>query len=222
MKTSKTRVFVGMVISLGCLFASLVVMRRHVAQHLMVHQAKAELPTPPDLAKNQSQNKAPPTQDQAMPERLALPEKTTQAEPTFPSPAKTDALNKVKAPPIANAPKAATATTVSADKDPLAREALSLVGADPVAEAYWLEAINDARLSAEERQNLIEDLNEDGLTDAKHPTVDDLPLIINRLLLIEDLAPDAVDKVSFDAFQEAYKDLLNLAEVAMGGGEPVN
>lgn len=104
----------------------------------------------------------------------------------------------------------------------MARAALSFVGADPGAEAYWMEAINDAQLSADERQNLIEDLNEDGLSDPKHPTEEDLPLILNRLALIEDLAPDAMDKVNLDAFAEAYKDLVNLAEVAMGGGKPVN
>jgi hypothetical protein len=96
------------------------------------------------------------------------------------------------------------------------------VGADPDAEAYWIEAINDTHLSAEERQNLIEDLNEDGLSDPKHPTADDLPLIVNRLLLIEDLAPEAMDSVNYDAFDEAYKDLLNLADLAVGGGKRVN
>jgi len=105
--------------------------------------------------------------------------------------------------------------------DRLARQALTFVGLDPEAEEYWIGAINDPRLPAEERQNLIEDLNEDGLPDPKHPTPDDLPLILNRLLLIEELAPNAMDQVSFDAFLEAYKDLLNLAELAQGRGEPV-
>jgi hypothetical protein len=106
--------------------------------------------------------------------------------------------------------------------DKLAREALSFVGSDPDAEEYWIEAINDPRLSADERQNLIEDLNEDGLSDPKHPTLDDLPLILNRLRLIEELAPNAMDQVNFDAFMEAYKDLVNLAELARGRGQPVN
>jgi hypothetical protein len=105
--------------------------------------------------------------------------------------------------------------------DKLAREALSLVGLDSDAEEYWMEAINDPRLPAEERQNLIEDLNEDGLSDPKRPTLDDLPLILSRLRLIEDLAPGAMDQVNSDAFREAYKDLLNLAELAQGRGEPV-
>lgn len=106
-------------------------------------------------------------------------------------------------------------------RDPMARLALFFVGADPDAEAYWYEAINDTRLSEHERQDLIEDLNEDGLTDPKHPTEEDLPLILTRLLIIEAIAPDAVDQVNADAFQEAYKDLVNLAQLVIGGGQPV-
>jgi hypothetical protein len=106
-------------------------------------------------------------------------------------------------------------------QDPFARIALSFVGVDPEAEDYWFAAINDLSLPANERQDLIEDLNEEGLSDPQHPTIDDLPLIFNRLALIETIAPDAADQVNFDAFNEAYKDLLNLAELAMGGGEPI-
>ena len=96
------------------------------------------------------------------------------------------------------------------DQDPLAREALSSVGADPAATAYWTSAINNPDLSAHERQNLIEDLNEDGLSDPGNPGPEDLPLILSRIRLIEQLAPDAMDQVNADAFDEAYKDLLNM------------
>jgi hypothetical protein len=106
-------------------------------------------------------------------------------------------------------------------QDPIAREALYFVGTDPRAEEYWYEAINDPSLSAHEREDLIEDLNEVGLPDPKNPTVDDLPLIVRRLQLIEAVGPDPMDEVNADAFLEAYKDLVNLAEIAMGGGEPV-
>jgi hypothetical protein len=105
-------------------------------------------------------------------------------------------------------------------QDPIARVALSLVGMDPDAEDYWFAAINDLSLPPHERQDLIEDLNEEGLSDPEHPTLDDLPLIFSRLELIETIAPDAADDVNAAAFMEAYKDLLNLAELAMGG-EPV-
>jgi hypothetical protein len=105
-------------------------------------------------------------------------------------------------------------------QDPVARAALSLVGADPEAEAYWLEAIYDPSLPNEEREDLMEDLNEDGLSDPKRPGAQDLPLILNRLVIIEELAPWA-DDFMWPHLREAYKDLLNLAEITQGGGEPV-
>jgi hypothetical protein len=107
-------------------------------------------------------------------------------------------------------------------QDPDAREALGLVGWDPAAEAYWYSAINDPNLPAEERSDLIEDLNEDGISDPRHPTADDLPVIMRRIGLVEALGPDAMDKINADAFDEAYKDLVNLARLASGqGGEAV-
>ena len=93
---------------------------------------------------------------------------------------------------------------------PLEREALAYVGADPVAEAIWLDAINSTAVSAEARSDLIEDLNEDGFADPKNLTRDDLPLILSRLDLIEREAPYAMDDVNADAFAEAYKDLVNM------------
>ena len=92
----------------------------------------------------------------------------------------------------------------------VARQALGFVGADPDAEAVWLEAINDPSRTAHERQDLIEDLNEEGFADPKRPTVEELPLIANRLALIEELAGDAMDDVNAAAFAEAYKDLVNM------------
>ena len=106
-------------------------------------------------------------------------------------------------------------------QDPFARIALAFVGEDPDAEDYWFAAINDLSLPANERQDLIEDLNEEGLSDPEHPTIEDLPLIFNRLALIETIGPDAADEVNAAAFDEAYKDLLNLAALAMGGGQAV-
>jgi hypothetical protein len=103
-------------------------------------------------------------------------------------------------------------------QDPMARVALAFVGADPDAEMYWYQAINDPSLAAHERSDLIEDLNEDGLSDPQNPTPEDLPLILNRIQLIESVAWDAMDEVNAAAFQEAYKDLVNLAFQAMGNG----
>ena len=100
-------------------------------------------------------------------------------------------------------------------QDPLAREALRFVGTDADAERYWIAAINDPTLSAHERKNLIEDLNEDGLPDKEHLGVNDLPLIISRLMLIEELAPHAIDEVNAEAFAEAYKDLAEMYHQVM-------
>ena len=98
-------------------------------------------------------------------------------------------------------------------QDPDARIALSFVGADPEAEDYWISAINNPQLPAEERKDLIEDLNEDGLSDPHHPGPQDMPLILNRIALINQLqqGPTASDPVNADALAEAKKDLVNLA-----------
>jgi len=93
---------------------------------------------------------------------------------------------------------------------PLARQALSFVGINADAEAVWIDVINDPTIAAEDRKNLIEDLNEDGFPDPKHPTEDDLPLIMSRMALIAELAPDAIDDANAAAFQEAYKDLATM------------
>ncbi len=94
-------------------------------------------------------------------------------------------------------------------QDPDARAALSLVGADRGAEAYWLAAISDTSLPDNEREDLMEDLNEEGLSDPKHPGPEDLPLILNRLVIIEQIAPYA-DDFMLEHLGEADKDLRNL------------
>ena len=95
-------------------------------------------------------------------------------------------------------------------QDPMARVALSYVGTDSDANALWMDAINNPKLSAKERKNLIEDLNEDGLSNPKHPQIIDVPLIASRLQLIEQLRPDAMDDVNARAFDEAHKDLTKM------------
>ena len=101
------------------------------------------------------------------------------------------------------------ALTNSAGKEPLARLALSFVGADPYANEFYQAAINDTLLTPSHRKNLIEDLNEDGL-DFRNLTTRDLPMIENRIKLIEAIAPNAMDEANAAAFQEAYKDLVNM------------
>jgi hypothetical protein len=103
-------------------------------------------------------------------------------------------------------------------QDPLAREALIFVGLDEDAEMYWFAAIQDPTLPTSERQDLIDDLNEEGLPDPKHPTMDDLPLILSRLEIIKEIAPSVPEGLDW---KESYDDLLNLAALATGGGKPV-
>jgi hypothetical protein len=86
------------------------------------------------------------------------------------------------------------------------------VGADFASTVYWMGAINDPSVPAEERKDLIEDLNEDGFVDPKHPSPAELPLILSRLALIEEIAADAMDGINAGAFAEAYKDLLGMAQ----------
>jgi hypothetical protein len=97
-------------------------------------------------------------------------------------------------------------------QDPQARLALSGVGSDTTAELRWIAAINDPNLPAKERKDLIEDLNEDGLSDPSHPAPRDLPVIESRLHLIEQLLPSAIDQTNADAFREAQKDLIKMRD----------
>jgi hypothetical protein len=97
--------------------------------------------------------------------------------------------------------------------DPRAREALALVGLNQQAEQYWLQAIFDTSLPEKEREDLMEDLNEVGFTDPDNVTPDDLPLIVSRLQIIEQIEPNA-DPFMKEHLDEAYKDLAHMyAEV---------
>ena len=105
-------------------------------------------------------------------------------------------------------------------KDPLAREALRSVGADIASTEIWSRSINNRDLPAKERQDLIEDLNEEGFQDPKHVTHDDLPLILSRIELIELLAPSAIDDVNAAAFKEAHKDLIVMRDRVLSQPPP--
>jgi hypothetical protein len=205
---------VALAFAIACGIAGVVILKHQAAREATLAAPKSAWPLEPARTMGDVPPAAPPAEAPAAVTEVnspAAPDPAPQAEPPA-KPAKTD----TKAQPAQGGRPAKEPV-----KDPVAREALAWVGADPEAEAYWYGAINNPDLSAHERQDLIEDLNEDGLSDPKHPSPDDLPLIINRILLIEELGPDAMDQVNADAFQEAYKDLLNLADLAMGGGEPI-
>ncbi|HEY0549973.1 MAG TPA: hypothetical protein VGF13_10255 [Verrucomicrobiae bacterium] len=111
--------------------------------------------------------------------------------------------------------------TDPAKKEPLARLALNFVGADPQANEFYQKAINDLNLPKDDRKNLIEDLNQDGFVNKKNLDATDLPLINNRIALIEQLAPTATDPINVAAFKEAYKDLLKMRERIVNPPPPV-
>jgi hypothetical protein len=211
----KTRTILMTLVGAVCIVAALLIARRPAPVEPATQAANQPAPNPappvaqPPVPATQAAPSQPPAGAAVPPERSAPP-----AEPKTVG----DAARQTGA--------IAAQGTGTPDKpitDTDARVALGWVGVDPEAEAYWEEAINDLSLPPSERQDLIEDLNEDGLSNPKHPGPDDLPVIMNRLRLIEQLAPYAADKVNDDAFAEAYKDLLNLAGLASGrGGEPVN
>jgi hypothetical protein len=167
---------------------------------------KGTFPRPPAAVSTVNKNSEA-AQDQPIVEALAVP----MPDPAVQAPSKAAAIPKF-------AQRANSGTQIPTPaksgkpqlQDPVARLALSAVGRDADAERYWYSAINDPTLSAHERQDLIEDLNETGLINPRRPTPEDLPVIVNRLALIEQLAPQAMDEVNLAAFQEAYKDLVNL------------
>ena len=76
------------------------------------------------------------------------------------------------------------------------------------AEDFGIDDID--RFPALVGKDLIEDLNEEGFDDPKNLTAADLPMIVRRIQLIENLAPQSADEVNAAAFAEAYKDLINM------------
>ena len=146
----------------------------------------------------------------------AAPPVVTRAENPDPSPAEQPRNISESAPAVTNSPRMiavqSNQTPPQKEKiaDPLARAALSLVGVDADAEQYWIAAIYDPNLSDQEREDLMEDLNEEGLSNPRNPDPEDLPLILNRLAIIEEIAPHA-DGFMLPRLREAYNDLMHLA-----------
>ena len=100
-------------------------------------------------------------------------------------------------------------------REPLARVALTYVGASDQAAQVWHTAINDPTLKPAQRLELVLDLDQDGLQNDKTPTTADLPIVANRLALTQAyLQQDFVrnDPMLNKAFLEANKDLQKLLE----------
>jgi hypothetical protein len=168
----------------------------------------SEAPAPPQAAPEPEPQPQPPAVDEApappVPAVAPAPP-TPPPQPIPPAP-----------PPRRAAPPAQAANAQGVHPSvPVARVALSFVGADAGAEAIWAGTINDPTVPAEARKDLIEDLNEDGFPDPHQVTAADLPLIMSRMDLIEQMAPDAMDDVNAAAFAEAYKDLTNMMVKAL-------
>jgi len=102
-------------------------------------------------------------------------------------------------------------------KEPLARVALAYVGANDQALELYHTAVLDPALKPDQRRELVEDLNTDGLSNKKNPSAADLQIIARRYELTQAyLQQDYVqnDKVLLAAFREADKDLRNLLQKA--------
>jgi hypothetical protein len=215
----KPVLIVALGFAIACVVAGVIIVSRPVQPDIALPAANAAREVEPARTVDATRPAAPP--EEVSP--AAAP--ATASAPSSPAPQSAPPTEPLKA--AANSPGGASGASQAGGagkeplQDPLAREALAFVGADPFAEEYWFAAINDPSLPAQERQDLIEDLNEDGLSDPKHPGPQDLPLIMNRLLLIEKVAPTAPDQVNADALEEAYKDLQQLARMAAGSGEQV-
>jgi hypothetical protein len=108
-------------------------------------------------------------------------------------------------------------------KEQLGRMALAYVGVDPKAGELFHATIMDNSLNANQRRNLVEDLNEDGLSDLKNFSSDDLTIISKRLALTESYLKQSYvqqDQTLKDAFQEANKDLKKMLEKAAATKQP--
>jgi hypothetical protein len=175
---------------------------------------------PPDMPETRQVPKK--TEIQNSQEQLPIEEVSVEPEPPASQPVSPTPTSIVNTNSQTNTAAQAETAAASPDgqnprdndllvKERQGRTALGLIGHDPEADEVWIQIINDPSLSAHARQDLIEDLNEDGLSDPRNPTLYDLPVIKYRIQLIEELAPYAMDEVNSDAFQEAHKDLVNMA-----------
>jgi len=187
----------------GCAIAALVTLREKPAQHAQREPVAPRVNPTPIAPQISSPSAAPSPHELAQISKSTAPEKAQAAKQNSKGKGGSAQANGAAAPDVPQ------------DK-PIERVALSYVGADPAAEAVWFKAINDHQTSAHDRSDLIEDLNEEGFENPHNPTFDDLPLIENRIAIIETLAPDSMDDVNAAAFAEAYKDLINMRARLVG------
>lgn len=195
-------------VAMGC-----ILVRIAIINHQMAAEAELLKSEPETRVTSQSPRVAPPPAplERAVTVDAPAPE---NSPPTPDVPVNADSRPQVETNATPPAPNNQTGNQRQQEQyaDPVAREAMALVGVNPDAEEYWFEAINDPNLSDIERQDLIEDLNENGYSggDGSVATVEDLPLIARRIQIVEALWPYAMDQNNWDAFQEVYNDLWNM------------
>jgi hypothetical protein len=220
-KPITTRTLAGAVlVLLGAVLIGIVIreFRFRSAGHKQLAQAPKAV-KPRDIPQTRQVMKVPEIQNTK--EQLPVEENVVESEPPKPepvSPPPTSIANNDSQRNIEVQPETAAALPDYQNpggndllvKEQEGRAALGLIGYDPEADEVWIRIINDPSLSAHARQDLIEDLNEDGFSDPHNPALDELPMIKYRIRLIEDLMPYAMDKVNSDAFEEAHKDLVNM------------
>ena len=180
---------------------------RHIAQKPKAVQPVNTPETKPATEGPEIQN----TQEPLPVEEVSAAPEPPASEASPPTPPNADSQNTVQAEPAAEPLEQDSRFDDPVVKEQRGRAALALIGHNPEADEVWIQTINDPSLSANARKNLIEDLNEDGLS-YRNLTRDDLPVIQYRIELIEGLSPYAMDKVNADAFDEARKDLVNMAD----------
>ena len=187
---------------------AIVLTKRHQPTLSNSPQSAAPVVTSNELSRNSSVSAVWPSQSRA----VALPD-LARSQPQLVTPIKPTAI----AADVSSKPKPRNKSKVSGGSRqppllaaPQARIALALVGTDPDAENVWASAIDDPFIPANERKDLIEDLNEDGFADPHHIAPEEMPLVLSRMQLIEQLAPYAMDDTNAAAFEEAYKDLTNM------------
>ncbi len=108
-------------------------------------------------------------------------------------------------------------------KESLARVALAYVGTSGPALQLFHKAVLDQSLLPDQKRNLIEDLNEDGLVNRKALTPADLEVVANRYAITQEyLRQDYVsqNQALNAAFLEADKDLRKMLEKAAAVAPP--
>jgi hypothetical protein len=208
----RTFLIIVMVVIVGSGILTAVVARRGEPQNAMLHRPGARSYSDDGLTSKPAPSAAAPATDRT-PQMEPPPELIPRGPVTSDRP---ETAPEVKLRNAVNGGAQGAAATAESPvndlkfKELLGRMALIFAGADPEADEIWAALINDPELSAKTREDLIEDLNEEGFDDPRNLTEDDLPLIENRILLIEEHAQFAMDEVNAAAFAEAYKDLVNM------------